>query len=57
VSGNPLRFTVGELKIEPDTEWRDRMRPRDRRLATALTLPLLARYGYLGAVAPTADHQ
>jgi hypothetical protein len=56
VSGNPLRFTVGELKIEPDTEWRDRMRLRDRRLATALTLPLLARYGYLGAVAPTV-HQ
>jgi hypothetical protein len=52
VSGNPLRFTMGELKIEADTEWRDRMRPRDRRLAMALTLPLLARYGYLGGVPP-----
>lgn len=46
VSGNPLRFTTGELKIRPDTEWRDAMRPRDRRLVTAATWPLLVRYGY-----------
>lgn len=47
VSGNPLRFTTGELKVRPDTEWRYRMKPRDRRLVTVATLPLLSRYGYV----------
>jgi hypothetical protein len=47
VSGNPLRFTTGELRIRPDEEWRDRMKPRDRWTVTAATLPLLYRYGYL----------
>lgn len=47
VSGNPLRFTAGDLQIRPDTEWRSRMRDRDRWLVTAATAPLLARYGYL----------
>jgi hypothetical protein len=49
VSGNPLRFERGDLTIRADTEWRERMRPRDRRLVTAATLPLLAVYGYLGS--------
>jgi sulfotransferase family protein len=47
VSGNPLRFESGELTIRADTEWHERMRPRDRRLVTAATAPLLLRYGYL----------
>lgn len=47
VSGNPLRFTAGDLQIRPDTEWRSRMRERDRWLVTATTAPLLAHYGYL----------
>ena len=47
VSGNPLRFTTGELKIRPDTEWRDHMKRRDRRIVTAATFPLLSRYGYI----------
>lgn len=47
VSGNPLRFVGPSLMVRPDTEWRTRMRANDRRLVTALTLPMLARYGYL----------
>jgi Sulfotransferase family len=47
VSGNPLRFTAGELQIRADDEWRSAMRAADRRLVTAATAPLLARYGYL----------
>jgi len=46
VSGNPMRFKSGKLKLELDNEWRRAMRPRDRRLVTALTWPLLVRYGY-----------
>jgi hypothetical protein len=51
VSGNPLRFTSGELRIRPDTEWRLRMKNGDRSFVTAATLPLLIRYGYLPASA------
>jgi Sulfotransferase family len=47
VSGNPMRFKQGQLKIKLDDEWRRVMPQRDRRLATAITWPLLARYGYL----------
>lgn len=46
VSGNPMRFKHGPLKIELDDEWRDAMPLRDRRSVTAITWPLLARYGY-----------
>jgi hypothetical protein len=46
VSGNPLRFTQGTLRIRPDTEWRTSMAAADRRVVTALTWPLLARYRY-----------
>jgi len=45
-SGNPSRFLVGDVDIRPDEEWRARMAPRERRLVTACTLPLLAAYGY-----------
>jgi hypothetical protein len=46
VSGNPVRLHEGSLTIEPDDEWRARMRPSRRRLVTLLTAPLLRRYGY-----------
>jgi hypothetical protein len=46
VSGNPMRFKHGPLKIELDDEWRGAMPPRDRRSVTAITWPLLTRYGY-----------
>ncbi|HEV8420608.1 MAG TPA: methyltransferase domain-containing protein, partial [Actinomycetota bacterium] len=46
VAGNPLRFQGGEIKIRPDDEWVDRLRPLPRAVVTTLTSPLLARYGY-----------
>jgi hypothetical protein len=49
VSGNPMRFTTGLVPISRDEQWRTHM-PRAQRLAvTALTGPLMAGYGYLGA--------
>jgi hypothetical protein len=48
IAGNPMRFHKGVLRLRLDDEWRDRMRPRDRRFVTALTWPMLARYGYVG---------
>jgi hypothetical protein len=46
VSGNPNRFETGAVELRPDREWISKMNPRDRTLVTALTLPLLSRYGY-----------
>jgi hypothetical protein len=46
-AGNPMRFKVGLVPLRLDEAWRGHMRPRDRWLVTALTAPLLARYGYL----------
>ncbi|QYJ15736.1 hypothetical protein Rxycam_01564 [Rubrobacter xylanophilus DSM 9941] len=46
VSGNPNRFETGAVELRPDERWRGGMSPRDRVVATVLTLPLLPRYGY-----------
>lgn len=45
-SGNPMRFAIGKVAIRPDDQWRTAMPPSQRRAVTALTLPLLASYGY-----------
>jgi len=46
VSGNPMRLAEGPLEIKPDVEWRSAMSGRDRTAVTALSSPLLLRYGY-----------
>ncbi|MBA2564014.1 MAG: sulfotransferase [Gemmatimonadetes bacterium] len=46
VSGNPDRLRTGDVEIRNDQQWLSSMRPRDRALVTALTLPLLVRYGF-----------
>lgn len=46
VSGNPGRFASGSVRIRLDEEWRERLDPASFRLTTALTAPLLTRYGY-----------
>lgn len=48
-SGNPMRFATGKIVIRSDDRWRTEMPLSHRRTVTALTLPLLARYGYTGA--------
>lgn len=48
VSGNPMRFSTGRIVIRGDERWRTAMPPAHRRAVTALTLPLLTHYGYLG---------
>lgn len=46
VGGNPSKFSVGETTIRADDEWRRSLaRPRAA-VTTALTAPLLGRYGY-----------
>ncbi len=50
-SGNPMRFTTGRITIRSDERWRTAMPAGERNTVTALTLPLLARYGYAGRAA------
>jgi hypothetical protein len=47
-SGNPMRFATGRIPIRMDDRWRAALPTAQRRRVTALTLPLLARYGYTG---------
>lgn len=46
IAGNPGRFGPDWLSITPDEEWRTAIRPRDFRLVTAITWPLLLWFGY-----------
>jgi hypothetical protein len=48
VSGNPGRFRRGNIELQADEEWRVKMRGADKNVVTALTAPLLLKYGYLG---------
>ncbi|MBG0826295.1 sulfotransferase [Planomonospora sp. ID67723] len=45
-SGNPMRFTAGRVELVRDDGWRTAASPRQRRLVTALTWPLMIRYDY-----------
>ncbi|GAA1269717.1 sulfotransferase [Sphaerisporangium rubeum] len=45
-SGNPMRFTTGTLELRLDDTWCDRLPRHHRWLVTALTWPLMIRYGY-----------
>jgi Sulfotransferase family len=47
VSGNPNRFRSGTVELRSDDEWKSQMKTSDRIIATALTWPLLIKYGYL----------
>ena len=48
VSGNPSRFRTGKIELQLDEEWKVKMRGADKNVVTALTAPLLLKYGYLG---------
>jgi hypothetical protein len=49
VSGNPMRFSTGVVAVSADEAWRERMPANRKLVVAALTLPLRARYGYIGA--------
>jgi hypothetical protein len=48
LSGNPTRFQRGATLLSADEEWESAMTPARRAVVTALTWPLLRRYGYYG---------
>jgi hypothetical protein len=46
VFGNPNRTSSGAIAIKLDDEWKRKLNPSDRKTVTALTFPLLLKYGY-----------
>jgi len=46
VAGNPMRFHTGRLDLRMDDAWKTELAERDARIVSALTAPLLLRYGY-----------
>jgi hypothetical protein len=46
VYGNPMRFQQGGVAIRLDDAWRRKMRLAHRLVVTAITWPMLLRYGY-----------
>lgn len=47
VAGNPMRFRTGVTRLRADDAWRTEMSPRDRRIVTAMSYPVLKSFGYL----------
>jgi hypothetical protein len=46
VAGNPNRRRHGEIRLEEDDEWRTALAAADRAAVTAITAPVLGRFGY-----------
>jgi hypothetical protein len=47
IHGNPVRFQTGKsMTLRVDDEWKTRLGLKDKLVTTALTLPLLVKYGY-----------
>lgn len=46
VSGNPGRFASGRISVRADDRWVASLPSLDHAMTTAVTLPLLLRYGY-----------
>jgi Sulfotransferase family len=57
VSGNPSRFASGRIEVRADEEWVASMASSRHAAATAITLPLLLRYGYPVGRPTTGDRQ
>lgn len=46
VMGNPMRMATGEIPLREDDEWRAQLPALPRAIVTAMTWPMLMRYGY-----------
>lgn len=46
VAGNPARMSIGPTAVRLDNEWAGAMDRKEAAVVTALTTPLLTRYGY-----------
>lgn len=46
VAGNRMRLRAGRVRLRTDEEWRTGLTPRQRRVVSLMTWPLLRGYGY-----------
>jgi hypothetical protein len=46
VAGNPNRLETGSIRVRVDAAWREKLSSRQRLQVTAMTWPMLLRYGY-----------
>ncbi|POM27122.1 Sulfotransferase domain protein [Actinomadura rubteroloni] len=46
VAGNPMRFRTGAVELRADEAWKEATGPLHRAVVTAVTAPMLGRYGY-----------
>jgi hypothetical protein len=46
LAGNPMRFGKGQVQLSSDDRWKTQTIAKDRLVVTALTWPLLRRYGF-----------
>jgi hypothetical protein len=46
LAGNPMRFGKGPVQLRSDDRWKTEAHAKDRLVVTALTWPLLRRYGF-----------
>lgn len=47
IAGNPMRFEAGTVQLRFDSAWQKELGRADKAAVTALTWPLLRRYGYV----------
>jgi hypothetical protein len=47
-AGNPMRFKTGRIVLRRDDEWRAKLPGGQRRVVSAVTLPVRGTYGYRG---------
>jgi hypothetical protein len=57
VAGSRTRFTAGRIDLELDDAWRSTLPAGARRMVTAVTLPQLLSYGYIGRRAHDARNR
>lgn len=48
VAGNRMRMEAGPLRLRASDGWKTELPPKQRRLVTVLTWPLIRRYAYVG---------
>lgn len=57
LAGHPIRGATGEVELSEDLEWRRSLAPPKRLLVSAMTFPLLKRYGYMqNGAGPEDEH-
>ncbi len=47
ITGNPIRFNIGNIPLKLDDEWKRKLNPKNEKLIKFLSWPLMLKHGYL----------